>query len=293
VESVKGWFLSRLPALTILAFYLIFGFEFARAGEALPVRFLDAASLRAPPAPNASISALPLKRLRVWDPYEQTTIEFEGYGLGDVLDQAYGKAWRTLEATHQLRMKCRDGYRLSVPLSRVLKHEALLAIRRVDAPGFTLIKKDVTPHKQVDLSPAYLVWENELDRAIRAEGDYGWPFQWAEASLEKLGEGDSLLLPKKGSSLAAVRGYSHFKVHCQKCHSIEGEGGKVGPELHSPKNVTRYWRTGMVEAWILNPAAFRVPNSMPPLAPAHPDRKRIAQEIVEYLSSLPESKGAR
>lgn len=233
------------------------------------------------PAPT-----LPLERLRVQDPYELKQIEFEGYDLPAFLDQRFGKEWRKLGETHQLRMKCRDGYRLSVPLARILKHRALVAIRRTDQSAFTLIKKDVTPAKTVDLAPAYLVWENEQDLVIRSEGDYGWPFQWAELGLEKLGEGDPLLLPPKGASAAARRGYSHFKVHCLKCHSIAGVGGKVGPELHQPQNVTTYWRPGKLEAWILNPASFRIPNGMPPLAPAHPERTVLAREIVAYLSSL-------
>jgi cytochrome c2 len=79
-------------------------------------------------------------------------------------------------------------------------------------------------------------------------------------------------------------------VHCLKCHSISGVGGKVGPELHHPKNVTTYWRPGKLEAWILSPASFRVPNGMPPIAPTHPDRATLAREIVAYLSSLPATK---
>ena len=233
---------------------------------------------------------LPLERLRVQDPYELKPIEFEGYSLSAFLDQKFGLEWRKLGETHQLRMKCRDGYRLSVPLSRILRHRALVAIRRTDQESFTLLKKDVTPAKTVELAPAYLVWENEKDLAIRSEGDYGWPFQWSEVTLEKLGEGDPLLVPPKGASPAAFRGYSQFKVHCLKCHSIAGVGGKVGPELHSPQNVTTYWRPGKLEAWILNPASFRTPNGMPPIAPAHPDRKTLAHEMVEYLNSIAEKK---
>ncbi|NDF14267.1 hypothetical protein EB061_02955 [bacterium] len=239
---------------------------------------------------KANTGVPPLSRIRVFDPYEQRPVEFEGYSLTEALDRAYGRSWRDLLATHQLRMKCRDGYRLSVPLSRVLKHHAVIAVRRIDQASFTLLRKDLTPERTVELAPAYLVWENERDLSIRSEGDYGWPFQWEEAILERLGEGDPLPLPRKGSSMAASRGYSHFKVHCLKCHSLEGIGGKVGPELHHPVNVTRYWRSGFLERWILHPASIRKPNGMPPLAISHPDRKAIANDIVAYLSSIPPSK---
>jgi mono/diheme cytochrome c family protein len=229
---------------------------------------------------------LSLHKIRVLEPYEKAEIEFEGYLLTDVLDWAYGKAWRKLGATHQIRMKCRDGYQLSVPLRRILEHQALLAIRRTDQSEFKILKKDVTPEKRMELAPAYLVWENQRDLTILAEGDYGWPFQWVEASLEPLGSGDLIPLPKKGASDSASRGFSEFKMHCLKCHSIGGAGGKVGPELHSPRNVTRYWRKEMLVEWLLDPASFRIPNGMPPLAPNHPNRHRIARDVVEYLASL-------
>jgi hypothetical protein len=252
----------------------------AAAPFVLPVRFEGALDQK------TKDSSLALQKLRVMEPYEKIEIEFEGYLLTDVMDRAYGDQWRKLGTTHQLRMKCRDGYQLSVPLSRILEHQALLAIRRTDQTDFKILKKDVTPEKWMELAPAYLVWENERDLIIRAEGDYGWPFQWVEASLERLGSGDLIPLPEKGASNSAIRGFSDFKMHCLKCHSLGGAGGKVGPELHSPKNVTRYWRKEMLVEWILDPASFRIPNSMPPLAPNHPNRRKIARDVVEYLASL-------
>jgi hypothetical protein len=227
-----------------------------------------------------------LHKLRVLDPYEKEEIEFEGYLLTDVMDSVYGEKWRTLANSHQLRMRCLDGYQLSVPLSRILEHRSLLAIRRIGQREFNLLKKDVAPEKLTDLAPAYLVWENIKDLAIRAEGDYGWPFQWTEAKMETLGAGDSIPLPGRGAPAAAFRGFSHFKAHCLKCHSLSGVGGKVGPELHYPRNVTRYWRQELLPEWLLNPASFRMPNGMPPLAPDHPDRTLIAREVVEYLKSI-------
>lgn len=231
-------------------------------------------------------TAPPLQRMRVLDPYEKTEIEFEGYLLQEVLDSAYGATWRKLASSHQLRMKCLDGYEVRIPLIRALEHRALLAIRRAGQSDFTILKKDIKPEKLTSLSPAYLVWENLSDPVIRAEGDYGWPFQWSEATIEPLGLGDTIPVPKKGSSVAAIRGFSQFKTHCLKCHSLGGVGGKVGPELHSPRNVTEYWRNESLVEWILDPASFRVPNGMPPVAPDHPKRKTLAREVVEYLKSI-------
>jgi mono/diheme cytochrome c family protein len=264
--------------------FILFIFLFSAESEAnpsvFPVRFEDAVEHKTPESP------LSLHKIRVIDPYEKTEIEFEGYLLLEVMDRFYGEQWRKLSTSHQLRMRCLDGYQLSVPLSRILEHRALLAIRRTEQTEFKILKKDVTPEKLMEISPAYLVWENIRDLAIRAEGDYGWPFQWTEARIEVLGAGDSIPIPKKGASPAAFRGFSNFKVHCLKCHALGGIGGNVGPELHYPRNVTQYWRPELLTKWLLDPASFRNPNRMPPLAPDHPNRALIAHEVVEYLKSI-------
>jgi mono/diheme cytochrome c family protein len=276
--------MAPMSCLSLLIWAVI-GFSISLP-EAIAATFLLPVHFEGALDQKTKDSSLALQKLRVMDPYEKTEIEFEGYSLTDVMDRVYGDQWQKLGTTHQLRMKCLDGYQLSVPLSRILEHRALLAIRRTAQPEFKILKKDVAPEKLTDLSPGYLVWENIKDLAIRAEGDYGWPFQWTEAKIEVLGAGDSIPLPNKGASPAAFRGFSNFKVHCLKCHSLGGVGGKVGPELHSPRNVTRYWRAELLPEWLLNPASFRIPNGMPPLAPDHPDRALIAREVVEYLKSI-------
>ena len=69
-------------------------------------------------------------------------------------------------------MTCSDGYKPSVPVRRFLEHRALLAYARTDQPSdFTLLKGDVQPAKRVALGPWYLVWENQRDATVRAEGD--------------------------------------------------------------------------------------------------------------------------
>jgi mono/diheme cytochrome c family protein len=259
---------------------------FSLQSAAFPVSFKGVNEVKDQnPAPS-------LHSMRVMDPYEKTEIEFEGYLLQEVFDLVYGTDWRKLAHSYQLRMKCLDGYEVKIPLIRVLEHRALLAIRRVGHNDFAILKKDLKPEKLTSLSPAYLVWENLSDRVIRAEGDFGWPFQWTEATLEPLGLGDTIPVPKKGASPAAVRGFSQFKAHCLKCHSLGGVGGKVGPELHTPRNVTEYWRKELLVEWILNPASFRVPNGMPPLAPDHPKRAALARDLVEYLKSISEARRA-
>jgi mono/diheme cytochrome c family protein len=152
--------------------------------------------------------------------------------------------------------------------------------------GFSLLKKDVSPARRAELGPFYLVWQNLSDRVIRAEGDYGWPYQLASVELVDFAARFPKLAPPAGASAAARRGFELYRVHCLKCHSINDEGGKTGPELNYPKSVTEYWRPGPLREWILDPSAFRFRSAMPGLPRELPERGRKVGDIVAYLSAM-------
>ncbi|NDD92427.1 hypothetical protein EBZ37_10115 [bacterium] len=168
----------------------------------------------------------------------------------------------------------------------------MFAIRRTDQSEFTLLKGDVSPPKKVSLGPLYLVWENINDQSVRTEGDYGWPFQVDRMELVDFGARFPRLAPPSNASAQAKLGFAAFRIHCLKCHSLNGEGGKVGPELNFPKNVTEYWRPGLLKAWILNPASFRYGSAMPAISHALPNRAEVADHVLAYLQAMRGAKKA-
>jgi mono/diheme cytochrome c family protein len=250
--------------------------RFARHGE--PIATATLASLR------EQISA---SRVWVHEPYETNEVGFEALPFAAVLDAIYSPSWRDEE---ELLFTCSDGYQPTVPVRRVLRHRAWLAFDRVGVPEFTIRKFEAGQHKRIELGPFYLIWENLEDAQIQQEGDYGWPYQLVGIDLIRTADRFSRMLPPAGADGAVRDGFAAFRVHCSRCHAINGEGGHIGPELNGPVSAVELRDAARLRAWLDNPRQFVPESRMPPLNPALPDRERTISAIVAYLEAMARAK---
>jgi mono/diheme cytochrome c family protein len=77
----------------------------------------------------------------------------------------------------------------------------------------------------------------------------------------------------------AVHGYRVFRERCIRCHAINREGGKVGPELNVPQSIVAYRPEAQIRAYIRDPLTFRY-GSMP----ANPDlREEDLDALLAYF----------
>ncbi len=242
--------------------------------ESRPVKSLTAEALKKKVKPL---------RLEVFEPYEHANVVFTALPLERVLDEAYGPSWRTHEA---ILFSCRDGYEPTIPVRRVLDHQAFLAIARPGDVGFTILKDEEGQKRRIDLSPVYVIWENLDNARVRTEGDYGWPYQVVRIDLVSFQSRFQEMAPPANSSATVLAGFDAFIAHCSKCHAINGHGGAIGPELNYPANPTEYLKEAWLRKWIDEPTLMRIAPRMPPLNPDLPDRARIIDEIVAYLGAM-------
>jgi mono/diheme cytochrome c family protein len=225
----------------------------------------------------------PNEQPRVFEPYEQTETSFQGLPFEAVLDSVYGPSWREEE---ELLFTCSDGYQPTLPVQRLLDHRAWLAFDRPGDQGFSIQKFESGKRRRVELAPFYLVWENLADAEVRRDGDYGWPYQLVAIDLIRAQDRYPEMTPKREVSADVLAGFSAFRVHCSRCHAINGEGGAIGPELNTPTSPTEYRSAEWLHNWIDDPAAIQPETRMPKINPTLRNRKQTIDQIIRYMTAM-------
>jgi len=212
------------------------------------------------------------------DPFYGRQKNYRACPLREALRIGFGEdpAWL---AGHDVVFRATDGYAKPSLGSRVVEDGGFLAFSDADvdaggAPAFAPIDR-----KQADPAPFYVVWANPG----QDEHHYPWPYQLAEIDVSQMSDLYPHIFPtgeKEGS--AALAGYETFKTNCIACHSVNGEGGKIGPDLNVPKSIVEYRPVEQIKQYVRNPETFRYSNM-----PAHDflDDRQLDQ-LVAYFSAM-------
>lgn len=214
------------------------------------------------------------------DPVFHKAKSYEAVLLSSLLMQLPGFQQLNVSQT-QLVFECEDGYTPSVALEKVLSKKAYVAVRDMDAPKETGWIDAVKENHVMKVAPFYVVY---IDVATDDYG-YKWPYNLVRMRLSPISEETKVIFPKEDDTI--VKGYDLFRMHCLTCHSINDVGGKMGPELNFPKNVTEYWHISDIKAFVKNPSAYRHDCKMPSLA--HVKDSEI-DEIIRYLQYMTKHK---
>ncbi len=212
------------------------------------------------------------------DPVFFKSKSFRAIPLPTVLQQF--SAIHKLDPTQtQIVFECEDGYSPSMTLEKVLHKHAYLAIRDLEAPtGQDWINATKDGH-EMKVAPFYVVYSD----VAADDNAYKWPYNLVRIRLVPVSVESRILFPKDAR---LVQGYDLFRTNCFTCHSMNGIGGTMGPELNYPKNVTEYWQSDHLKAFIKNPASYRHDCKMPAL---HIPDKDI-EEIIRYIAYMKDFK---
>ncbi|MDP3278909.1 MAG: cytochrome c [Deltaproteobacteria bacterium] len=251
------------------------------------------ASERAPPALHATLAfrmeGQPLRTLTLeeltdhivprsiegFDPYYQRSKRFRALPIEAVLREGFrGESVGVFGSLHFV-LRAQDGYTVPIDGSRLLEGGAHLAFEDLEVPGW----EPIGPRRS-NPGPFYLVWSEATQRDLETH-----PRPWQLASIEIASFASVFPHTVPGDVAASsptMNGFHIFARECVRCHAINREGGRIGPELNVPQNITEYRPIAQIRAYIRNPLQFRY-GAMP----AHPHLSEAnLDELIAYFTAM-------
>ena len=221
---------------------------------------------------------LHLDSIVVLDPVYKKHKRYAGYWLADIL---------ALEDIHLdpktvWTFKALDGYKANIAVADVEQSgaKAFVAVSDLDQEeGWEKI-----PHGKEFISPGpyYLVWQYPMDDVVPSI-KLPWPYQVIEISIHKPDEAQQKIFPDSNDKTDSIkRGYKVFQNNCMACHSINLEGGAVGPELNVPKNILDYENRNFLKSFIKNPSSYRARSKMPTFNKILTDQD--VDDVLDYIT---------
>jgi mono/diheme cytochrome c family protein len=217
--------------------------------------------------------SIPSETVAGWDPYYKKEKRFHAVPLKRVLD--VGFAGESDLAGKEFILRAKDGYAVYFRGALAIEEGGYVAFEDLDVAAW----EPIGP-QQANPAPFYVIWKKPEQAELEAH-----PRPWQLAKIEMLRFDAAYPHTSPGElpeTDLAVVGYHLFRDRCFKCHAINREGGRVGPDLNVPQNVLEYRAEDQVRAYVKNPLAFRYSNM-----PAHPDlTDQNLDALVAYLRAM-------
>ena len=217
---------------------------------------------------------IPPETVTTADPYYGRVKRFAALPMERVLAAGFAGEGGAL-ATRHFVLRARDGYTVPISGERLLEGGAYIAIRDLDVAAW----EPIGPQR-ADPSPAYLVWSRPSQGDLET---HPRPWQLAAVEVARFEDVFPHVAPVgEAPDAPASLGFALFARECVRCHAINREGGRVGPELNVPQNITEYRPETQIRAYIRDPRTFRYGNM-----PAHPGLTEAdLDHLVAYLRAM-------
>lgn len=233
---------------TIVVFLLLFGWvSLCEANQSLT---LVSGSWRKTFSLQELKKKMKVTELSSFDHVYKRNMTFEGFLLEDVLSLFESPG-------EEIVFTAEDGFSPTMLMADYKGKRAIIAFGEKGKNGgwseFQAGKTRTTP------APFYLFWKD----GTLEESRYPRPYKLVKIELISLKKKFPKIFPAESVSHDVVRGFVIFKQHCLMCHSMNLQGGEVGPELNVPKNITEYRDAVTLKKFIRSASSFRAKSKMP------------------------------
>ncbi len=219
--------------------------------------------------------ALPTYTVTLFNPVYKKTITYRAFKFRQVAKLANIDIMKA----QQTSIISKDDYQAVLERSILVKYpNPWLAFEELGAPkeqAFTLAHEGVATSNP---APFYLLWQESSSYKM-----FPWPYAINHIVVNNEYDPYFEVTPAIQENKDIQHGFALFKVKCIACHSINLVGGKVGPELNIPKNITEYRNLDFLQQWIKDSNAFRARSKMPSFSELS---DQDIESILAYIESM-------
>jgi len=200
------------------------------------------------------IKKLKTHEIQFYNPLYHKEKSYLAFEIKDLLDLAYQSQWHSTDFS-DIAFTALDGYQSVSPLRVFNEGGAFLAYQEIGSDD----DWELVGRKQANPGPYFLVWTGDQQTT---ENAYPWPWQVQRVNLLRFSDIYPAVVPQKvpkneNPDSSVYAGFMLFKNRCLRCHAIDQQGGKIGPDLNAPQNITSYRSKEMIIEIIKHASVYR------------------------------------